>query len=457
MPTSKWERFVWATVAHRPEAVICTPHSRLLFQFFHDPSYLILPINFGSILLRDLGINSSLLKTDHLMNPHIYIDHAPPRSWDQFEELCADIFQAEWKDPALVRHGRAGQRQNGVDIVARNGANYPIGLQCKKRAKWPVSKLTKKQISADVNEALKFVPSLKSFYILTTAPDDASLLDHVRKINQGHAANGLFDVVLLGWNELARRASLHPQVSDKHFGPSGVGAPRSPLLATWMMSGGKIVLTEQELELCVQELALDFHDWPAGHIAVRQRESDVLAESLRALEGNKLSVPSRKQRIKIRNDLRRLVEEERFAERGIKLMLTDPDLSSYILNVWEKEAHLVIEGFMNTQVARGASNDQEPDHYLRLHWPDKPEEWISASLSAENISAIWGRNEAFKAQFGNPIVECVSELPAGVRAKVAIPRIIRGLLELISESQCTWEEVRRKKLLHLGSWAYSIN
>src|ERR1700676_1721022 len=69
-------------------------------------------------------------------------DYPPPRSWEQFEELCADIFQSAWRDPALVRHGRAGQRQFGVDIVARSGAIYPIGLQCKRRENWPVKKLT---------------------------------------------------------------------------------------------------------------------------------------------------------------------------------------------------------------------------------------------------------------------------------------------------------------------------
>lgn len=391
------------------------------------------------------------------MNHHIHVEQAPPRSWEQFEEFCADVFHAEWRDPSLVRHGRAGQRQNGVDIVARNGARYPIGLQCKKRTKWPVGKLTKKHISDEVDEALKFSPALKSFYILTTAADDVSLQGHVRNINQQHAAKGLFDVVLLGWNELVRRASLHPQVSEKHFGPSGSGAPRTPLLATWFMSQGKMELGERELELCVQELALDFHDWPSGHIAVRQRESDVLLERLRTFEGRQLSQAARNQRIELRKELRRLKREEEFAERGLKLMLTDPDLSPHIFEVWENEAHLTVEGFMNFHVAKGISKDYGPKNYLRLHYPDQPEEWVSASLSLEDISAISQREKSFKTKYNNQIVNIVSELPADVRAKVAIPRIVRCILELIAESKLTWEEVRQRNLLHVGSWDYVIN
>ena len=40
------------------------------------------------------------------MTQHVHFEQAPPRSWDQFEELCADTFQEEWQDSTLVRHGR---------------------------------------------------------------------------------------------------------------------------------------------------------------------------------------------------------------------------------------------------------------------------------------------------------------------------------------------------------------
>src|ERR1044072_594404 len=52
-------------------------------------------------------------RKNNRLSRHPHADYAPPRSWEQFEELCADVFQSAWRDPALVRHGRAGQRQNG--------------------------------------------------------------------------------------------------------------------------------------------------------------------------------------------------------------------------------------------------------------------------------------------------------------------------------------------------------
>ena len=220
-------------------------------------------------------------------------DYAPPRSWEQFEELCADVFQSAWSDPGLVRHGRGGQTQNGVDIVARHGAIYPIGLQCKKRGMWPPRRLTAAEVDEAVEMAENFEPPLKQFYILTTAPSDAGLLKHVREISQRHESDGRFTIGLFGWDEIVRRAMLDPAVTAKHFGPSAGAAARSPLLATWFMSEGRLEMTGDDLALAVAELSQDLRDWPTGHFVIRQRESDALLSRLRNFEGRQLSRPDR--------------------------------------------------------------------------------------------------------------------------------------------------------------------
>lgn len=105
----------------------------------------------------------------------VHFEYAPPRSWEQFEELCADLFEAMWSDPNIVRHGRAGQVQDGVDIIAGRGGIYPVGLQCKKKSKWPEKKTNLSEIMSEIEKAEKFTPQLKEFYILTTASSDAKL------------------------------------------------------------------------------------------------------------------------------------------------------------------------------------------------------------------------------------------------------------------------------------------
>ena len=43
----------------------------------------------------------------------------PPKSWEDLEVLVWRLFQIHWNDPNAQRHGRSGQRQQGVDIYGR--------------------------------------------------------------------------------------------------------------------------------------------------------------------------------------------------------------------------------------------------------------------------------------------------------------------------------------------------
>jgi tetratricopeptide (TPR) repeat protein len=141
----------------------------------------------------------------------------PPPSWDRFEEMCADLFGSIWKDSQLVRYGRQGQRQRGVDIYGKeDGADS--GVQCKGKRDWPPTKLTTREIDAEVLEAKKFTPALKTYLIVTTAENDVHVTDHVNDISAEHAKHGLFRVTVFGWSELVRRFYDHPAILQKHFG-----------------------------------------------------------------------------------------------------------------------------------------------------------------------------------------------------------------------------------------------
>lgn len=216
------------------------------------------------------------------MTYDLLFEQAPPRNWDQFEELCADTFQEEWRDTMLVRHGRAGQPQFGVDIVGRDGAIWPIGVQCKRKSVWPVSKVTTDEFDDEVDKAKGFKPPLQAFYLVSTAPDDQPLQEHVRQMNLRHQAGGLFPVAVIGWRELVRRATRHTLVAAKHFGTFSQG-PASPLLATWRAAEGKLLLSDRELGISFQELIHDIRDYPAGRFVIRQKESEDLLLQIKEL------------------------------------------------------------------------------------------------------------------------------------------------------------------------------
>ena len=95
--------------------------------------------------------------------------YAPPKSWEEFEDLCADLYALIWNDKGTQKHGRQGQPQGGVDVYGRpDGKNY-TGVQCKKKSIWPPTDLTTDEIDEEVEKAKTWKPGLKHLIIATTA------------------------------------------------------------------------------------------------------------------------------------------------------------------------------------------------------------------------------------------------------------------------------------------------
>src|SRR5690348_4063772 len=142
----------------------------------------------------------------------------PPKSWDEFEDICADLFSREWGDPNTTRYGRQGQRQYGVDIYGAPTSGGIAGVQCKGRRAWPPPPLKTADLDEEVAKAKGFKPALRTLTIATAAPDDAKIQDHARAITEQHQSEGLFAVHVVGWAELTRRLTQHGDLVEKHYG-----------------------------------------------------------------------------------------------------------------------------------------------------------------------------------------------------------------------------------------------
>ena len=82
--------------------------------------------------VRPLRVEARCANAD--LMPTIASSELPvPKSWDEFEDICADLFGRIWNDHNIVRYGRMGQRQNGVDIRGHLPAGGIAGVQCKKK------------------------------------------------------------------------------------------------------------------------------------------------------------------------------------------------------------------------------------------------------------------------------------------------------------------------------------
>jgi hypothetical protein len=355
----------------------------------------------------------------------------------------------------MVRHGRAGQRQYGVDIVGRNGAVYPIGLQCKRKTRWPVSRLTKKEVDEEVMQAEKFRPKLKAFYLLTTAPDDIALQAHVRAINEEQKKNKSFEVILLGWNEILRRATKDIQIATKHFGPNG-GSPLSPLLGTWYTEGGRLEKPDAVISLDFRELWQDFQDWPNGHIIIRQRETDILVQKIAALEESPKSKTSRERRFELREQLSRLRRREEATQDGVKRMCTMPELRFYLYMIKQPAiAAKCTIGFIHEQMLVPDTKYHVNQVFLRMYPPNNLRKiHLSTVLDETACKSIKNIMGSRTKHYGKPLTTTVDELPDDVFARIGIPRIMRGIVQALSdEERVPISTLIAEEWFKLGQWS----
>ena len=403
------------------------------------------------------------------MSELIQFEYPPPRSWEQFEDLCADLFEAMWSDPGLVRHGRAGQVQFGVDIVAARGSIYPVGLQCKKKSLWPVKKLSASEVDREVEEAEKFSPALKELYILTTALADERLQKHVRTLNESRETQKKFPVVVLFWSEIVRRVARFDQVASKHFPIGGSKNNFSPLLATWYINGGKLELTNNDWHLAVGELGEDFHQWPRGRVIVRQRETDAIVVKLQKMDKRALSPKDRAAKIELRRKLRRMLDKERRVQETINALYTVESLKFYMLDLDETgvDAQEILKAIIESRLSQGLENAgsqkirlSPPTPYL-LSGPRSSHSMADSDIpvdmsSLEYAEILEVEREFPKRFYGNEIARVVSELPASVRRRLAIPAIIARIERIMQEDRKTHSEMQLAGYLDLNLWSYKL-
>ncbi len=135
-----------------------------------------------------------------------------PKSWDEFEDISTDVLKRLWKEPYIVRNGRSGQKQNGVDIYGQpehlGGATSGkyAGAQCK-----VTDALDLATVEAEVAKAKDFQPTLAEYLVLTTAPRNAQLQKEVR------THSWPFRVHVMFWDDISLELSGHDDLLQKHF------------------------------------------------------------------------------------------------------------------------------------------------------------------------------------------------------------------------------------------------
>jgi tetratricopeptide (TPR) repeat protein len=123
-----------------------------------------------------------------------------PRSWEEFEDIVADVYRRKWNDPHVRRYGRSGQAQQGVDIYGQpEHLEGTGGIQCKRYSRGTLDRAT---VEREIAKAEDFTPPLAEYVIVTTDSRDAELQRAELEINQERRAAGKFLVRIVFWDDL---------------------------------------------------------------------------------------------------------------------------------------------------------------------------------------------------------------------------------------------------------------
>lgn len=127
-----------------------------------------------------------------------------PLNWQDFETLCKKLWGEIWECREVKKNGRSGQSQNGVDVFGVPlGEIQCYGIQCKGKDEYSGKQFSEQEILKEIKKAKEFKPALKKLYFATTANKDVRIEEFIRIQNQEHMEQGLFEVHLFSWEDIA--------------------------------------------------------------------------------------------------------------------------------------------------------------------------------------------------------------------------------------------------------------
>ena len=231
------------------------------------------------------------------LTTRLAVEIPKPKDWQAFQRNCVLLFRAELNDPNAQEYGRPGQKQKGIDVLARRGGRdeHFVGVQCR----LVTAPLKEKKILSDAREALTLKADIKELIFATSAPDDTGAADAAVSVtrllkDEGHELT----VIVYGWGQLQTLIALH-EAAYNAFYPSAVAStnPQNTGLATEANDLAALVaarvveqLRSSGLAAAPREGAADATEDPALHARIdtyrdlfKEHDQPLLAE--RALLG----------------------------------------------------------------------------------------------------------------------------------------------------------------------------
>lgn len=137
---------------------------------------------------------------------------ARPETEEDFEAMCCMLYQRVYNDSGLMRVGRSGQAQFGVDLLGVDRlilGGRSIGIQCKH---YQAKKFTLRTVTDDVAEADTANLAIEHLTFATTAPASSEIVRQVHELSEQRRKQNKFTVSVEYWNTIQAHIRMHPEV-----------------------------------------------------------------------------------------------------------------------------------------------------------------------------------------------------------------------------------------------------
>jgi hypothetical protein len=140
-----------------------------------------------------------------------------PAHWEDFEDMCYRLAQAERTLVSGRKYGRRGQEQHGVDIVGR--ADHPewrnVGIQCKLKTEHLGGELRAAELNEVYEKSKSLRPRLDKLYVATTISRDTEISALVDRINESWQRRHFVEVWC--WEDICDMLDAHPTVAARYY------------------------------------------------------------------------------------------------------------------------------------------------------------------------------------------------------------------------------------------------
>ncbi|OAJ52031.1 hypothetical protein A6V36_18025 [Paraburkholderia ginsengiterrae] len=130
-----------------------------------------------------------------------------------FEQLCANVYGAVFKDPLPSINGRSGQSQHGIDVLVRTRSERAVAIQCKR---YDLKALTPEVLEEDIRKLDASTWDVGTLIFATTAERDTHLLQWTEELSSQRMAESKFAVQVEFWGDICNHICAHDSLRQQY-------------------------------------------------------------------------------------------------------------------------------------------------------------------------------------------------------------------------------------------------